>query len=121
MGGLLTEQEVASIRWALSDAFVDNEVDYAAIVRQIEMFEASEVRRILYSEVAPVCHHNLECTLPSVWSCFGKEALEDEIEEMLRRRGSSAVRRLLNTLHVKWLEYRYRYIWLEMVKFYGRG
>lgn len=29
----MTKQKRANVRWALSDAFVDNEVDYAPIAR----------------------------------------------------------------------------------------
>jgi hypothetical protein len=43
----MTKQQRADIRWALSDAFVDNQVDYAAIARQTEDFDKDEIKRIL--------------------------------------------------------------------------
>ncbi|APC19183.1 hypothetical protein BLL42_03985 [Pseudomonas frederiksbergensis] len=114
----MSKQERADIRWALSDAFVDNEVDYAAIVRQVKKFDMTEVKNILYSEVAPVCHSNLESILPTIWLCFNREELESDIEKMLEARKQSFLRRQLDTLLIKWLHYRYKYIWLEIAKHY---
>ncbi|MGY2292633.1 DUF7079 family protein [Pseudomonas sp. SDO528_S397] len=114
----ISKQERADIRWALSDAFVDNEVDYAAIVKQIKNFDMAEIKNILYSEVAPVCHSNLESILPTIWLCFNRKELEFDIEKMLEARKQSFFRRQLDRLFIKWLRYRYNYIWLEIARHY---
>ncbi|WDR34401.1 hypothetical protein NN484_18055 [Pseudomonas serboccidentalis] len=110
----MTKQQRADIRWALSDAFVDNEVDYAAIARQTEEFDRDEIKRILFEEVAPVCHSNLESTLPTIWLCFNRAELEDNIEKMLGAKKNSWFKRKANTLLVTWLKSRYKYIWIEI-------
>ncbi|WP_248804341.1 hypothetical protein [Pseudomonas sp. MWU13-2100] len=114
----ISKQERADIRWALSDAFVDNEVDYAAIVKQVKKFDMNKIKNILYSEVAPICHSNLESILPTIWLCFNREELESDIEKMLDARKKSFLRRQLDTLLIKWLQHRYKYIWLEIAKHY---
>ncbi|WP_426203858.1 DUF7079 family protein [Pseudomonas sp. TWP3-1] len=114
MEHLITSKERSDIRWALSDAFVDNEVDYAAIAREIEKFDPETIEEILFSEVAPVCHTNLESTLPAIWSCFNKEELESDIKHMLSLRKNSSIRKMFDHLLIKWLRYRYKYIWVEI-------
>ncbi|WPN56321.1 hypothetical protein [Pseudomonas sp. P9_31] len=114
----ISRQERADIRWALSDAFVDNEVNYAAIAKQVKDFDKKDIEDILFSEVAPVCHTNLESILPSIWSCFNREELESDIEKMLRLRQQSFFRRQLDKLLIEWLRYRYKYIWIEIAKHY---
>ncbi|MHA3736846.1 DUF7079 family protein [Pseudomonas sp. Eth.TT006] len=120
MGHSMTRQQRADVRWALSDAFVDNEVNYAAIARQTEEFDKDEVKRILFEEVAPVCHSNLESTLPTIWLCFNREELESDIEEMLETQKNSWIKKQLNTLLVKWLKHRYEYIWRNIEMQYGK-
>jgi hypothetical protein len=114
----MTKQQRADIRWALSDAFVDNQVDYAAIARQTEDFDKDEIKRILFEEVAPVCHSNLEITLPTLWICFNREELESDIEKMLSTKSENWVQRKTNDILVKWLKYKYKYIWQEIEKQY---
>ncbi|MFJ2485958.1 hypothetical protein [Pseudomonas sp. NPDC087639] len=118
MGRSMTKKERADVRWALSDAFVDNEVDYAAIARQTVEFDKDEIKRILFEEVAPVCHSNLESTLPSIWLCFNREELESDIEKMLQTQNQSWLRRKFDELLVNLLKHRYKYIWIELEKQY---
>lgn len=118
MGRSMTKKERADVRWALSDAFVDNEVDYAAIARQTIEFDKDEIKRILFEEVAPICHSNLESTLPTIWLCFNREELEEDIEKMLIAQKGSWLKRKTNSLLVKWLKQRYKYIWTEIEKNY---
>ncbi len=114
MGSSMTKQQRADVRWALSDAFVDNEVDYAAIARRTREFDRDEVKRILFEEVAPVCHSNLESTLPTIWLCFNREELEGDIEKMLEKKKNSWLKGKTNAFLVKWLMSRYAYIWTEI-------
>ncbi|EIK94051.1 hypothetical protein PMM47T1_24194 [Pseudomonas sp. M47T1] len=114
MGGSLIDQQRVKLWWALSDAFVDNDVDYAAMACEIQGVEPSVVKAILFSEVAPVCHTNLESVLPAIWACFNREELEDDIRNMLRAREISLFRRYRDRVTICWLQYRYRYIWVEL-------
>jgi len=112
----MTKQQRADIRWALSDAFVDNEVDYAYIAERIKSYDLKIVEDILYSEVAPVCFGNLETPVPPIWTGFKDEWLLDEIEKELRARQRSKMRRTFDKLKTLWLRYSYRYIWKEILK-----
>lgn len=118
MGRSMTKKQRADVRWALSDAFVDNEVDYAAIARQTIEFDKDEIKHILFEEVAPICHSNLESTLPTIWLCFNREELQEDIENMLKAQKSSWLKRKTKALLVKWLKQRYKYIWTEIEKHY---
>ncbi|GFM76624.1 hypothetical protein PSCICM_24430 [Pseudomonas cichorii] len=114
----ITLQDRANVWWALSDAFVDNEVDYAAIAKQVEHLEPEEIKSILYSEVAPVCHPNLGSVIPTIWLCFNRDELENDINEMLEARKKSSLRRQRDKLLTHRLSYRYQYIWQEIAKHY---
>ncbi len=114
----ISQQDRTNIWWALSDAFVDNEIDYAAIAKQVEHLEPEEVKSILYSEVAPVCHSNLGSVTPNIWFCFNRNELENDINSMLEARKKSHLRRQRDKLLTQWLSYRYKYIWLEIAKHY---
>ncbi|WP_332874552.1 DUF7079 family protein [Pseudomonas cichorii] len=118
MESSITQQDRANVWWALSDAFVDNEVDYAAIAKQVEHLEPKEVKSILYSEVAPVCHSNLGSVIPTIWLCFNRDELENDINAMLDARKKSSFRRQRDKLFTHWLSYRYKYIWQEIAKHY---
>lgn len=116
----MMDEELAYVYWALSDAFVDTEVDYEAIARQTEDYDPEEIRRILYHEVAPVCHTNLETVIPMIWSAFNLENLKADINEMLKAREKSNFRRQWDKLLIRWLEFRYGYIWKEIQKHYQK-
>jgi len=116
----MTDKELAYVYWALSDAFVDTEVDYEAIARQTEDYDPDEIKRILYHEVAPVCHTNLETVIPMIWSAFNLENLKADVEEMLRMRERSCFHRQRDKLLIRWLEFRYSYIWKEIQKQYKK-
>jgi hypothetical protein len=118
MGRAMTDEERSYVYWALSDAFVDTEVDYKAIARQTEAYDPEEIKRILYHEVAPVCHTNLETVIPLIWSAFNLENLEKDIKRTLKARNESYFRQKKDKLLIRWLEFRYKYIWLEIAKHY---
>ncbi|WP_249412059.1 hypothetical protein [Pseudomonas sp. Seg1] len=114
----ITASERYDVYWALSDAFVDNEVDYESIARQTEDYDPQEIKRILYEKVAPVCHTNLETVIPMIWSAFNREQLNSDIAKTLDARAQSRLRRQIDKLVIRWLEFRYKYIWREISKYY---
>ncbi|PXX50340.1 hypothetical protein SAMN05660489_06366 [Pseudomonas sp. LAMO17WK12:I10] len=118
MGHILTPQEKASIQIALAETFVDSVVDYAHIAERIRGYDLKIVEDILYSEVAPVCFSNLEAPVPPVWTGFKDDWLLNEIENELKARESSLIRRAFDKLKVAWLRYSYGYIWKEIMKNY---
>ncbi|MFL1513270.1 DUF7079 family protein [Pseudomonas prosekii] len=114
----MTDEERSYVYWALSDAFVDTEVDYEAIARQTEDYDREEVKRMLYHEVAPVCHSNLETVIPMIWSAFNLENLKADINKTIEERRKSYFRRKKDNLLIRWLEFRYKYIWVEISRCY---
>lgn len=66
---------------ALSDLFVDNEVDFKYIASVAKKFPVDTVEKILFEWVAPVCYTNLLTPAPSVWSGFDKKTLWVDICE----------------------------------------
>lgn len=66
---------------ALSDIFVDNEVDFKYIASVAKEFPVDTVEEILFEWVAPVCYTNLLTPAPSVWSGFDKKTLWIDICE----------------------------------------
>jgi hypothetical protein len=115
-----TEQQRFDVHWSLSDAFVDNEVNYAFIARETEDYDPQEIKRILYEEVAPVCHTNLETVIPMIWSAFNSEQLKADIAETLKARENSRFRRQIDKLLIRWLTFRYKYIWKEISRHYRK-
>lgn len=61
--------------YALSDLFVDNEVDYNHIASVAKLFPISYVEHVLFYYVAPTCHYNLTGPIPPVWTCFDRDEL----------------------------------------------
>lgn len=58
---------------ALSDIFIDNEVDFKYISSVAEKFSVEIVEKILFEWVAPVCYTNLLTPAASVWIGFDKK------------------------------------------------
>ncbi|WP_258028798.1 DUF7079 family protein [Pseudomonas protegens] len=115
----ITPVQRDTIRYLLSDAFVDNEVDYAYIARETQAYDRAAVERILYEEVAPVCYINLMSVIPEIWIGFERESLLEEIEDSLALRRSSRWQAFRDRLFIRWIRFRGAYIWEEICKHYG--
>lgn len=116
MGHLLSQMDRSLIRQALSDAFIDNEVDYADIAKQVSDFEDEVVEQIFFSEVAFVCHSNLETPIPPIWTAFDREWLDIEIDKALKAREKSYIKRRIDQLLIVFLRWRYSDIWQSIKK-----
>lgn len=119
MSARTTPEQLAEIRYVLSDAFIDNEVDYAYIARETQAYDRSEVERILYEEVAPVCYVNLMSVIPEIWIGFERESLLEEIEDSLALRRSSRWQAFRDRVFIRWIRFRGAYIWEEICKHYA--
>ena len=111
MGNFLSPADRSLMRQALSDAFVDNDVDYANIAKRVRSFEPEVLEQIFFSEVAPVCHSNLETPVPPIWTAFDGQWLDMEIDKMLKGREQSYVLRQKDRLFVTYLKWRYSDLW----------
>lgn len=111
MGSVLTRDERIRLWSALSDAFVDNKVDYADIARQLAGFDRATVEAAFFEDVAPVCYSNLQAPIPPIWTAFDSTWLTETIYSTQEARRTSAFRRLLDQAFVAYLRYRLRDEW----------
>lgn len=111
MADILSKAERSSIRHALSDAFVDNEVDYTDIAKRVKDFDYNTVEQIFFHEVAPVCHSNLETPVPPIWTGFDKEWLDQEIEKLQKASAQGYFKRLKQDILIATLKWKYTTTW----------
>lgn len=71
---------------ALSDIYVDNEVDFICISSMAKDFPVTIIEEVLFEWVAPVCYTNILTPAPSVWSRFYKKALWIDICDYRNKR-----------------------------------
>lgn len=64
---------------ALSELFIDNEVDYHYIAAEVKSYPLEQVKKALFYDVAPVCYFNLMTPIPPVWAGFNEKWLLLEI------------------------------------------
>lgn len=95
----------------LSDVFVDNEIDYPAIARQLAGYDRAAIKATFFEEVAPVCHSNLQAAIPPIWTAFDSTWLADTIDSYLRARRASRLRRMRDQLLSAYLRFRLREEW----------
>ncbi|MDY7579536.1 hypothetical protein RGU70_14565 [Herbaspirillum sp. RTI4] len=110
----MTDLEREKIWDALSDIFVDTEIEYIYITRHLKGFDIKEIKKILFREVAPVCGGNLMCVAPPVWGCFNEEEVRADIYTMLEKRKKSFFYRLVNEFCILFFRLFYRSSWLEL-------
>ncbi|WP_446678128.1 DUF7079 family protein [Stutzerimonas nitrititolerans] len=107
----MTRDERIRLWTALSDAFVDNEVDYRAIARQLAGFERAAVKAAFFEEVAPVCYSNLQAPIPPIWTAFDGTWLAEAIDGNEQVRQASTFHRMRHRIFVAYLRYRLREEW----------
>ncbi|MFE8728497.1 DUF7079 family protein [Aeromonas hydrophila] len=70
---------------ALSDLFVDNEVDFELIAQVAQGFPVAHVEMVLFEWVAPVCYTNTLAPVPPIWTGFERDSLWVEVQRLLAR------------------------------------
>lgn len=76
---------------ALSDLFVDANVDYKHIAGVAKNYSVEEVEFALFERVAPVCISNMLAPVPPVCWYFDKEQLVADIESLVKKRVEQGV------------------------------
>lgn len=113
-GAGATDRRREDLWEALSDLFIDNEVDYAAIARQVAGEPLPELERILFEEVAPYCGPNLLTPVPPVWSGFSRESLVAGIRARLQRIRVSRFAALRHRCLVRYLRWQFAAEWRQL-------
>lgn len=116
MGRVLTRAERVRLWSALSDAFVDNPVDYAAIARQLAAYPRDRVETAFFEDVAPVCYSNLQAPIPPIWTAFDSTWLAETIDGIHRARRASVLRRLRDSAWVAYLRHRLKPEWESIAR-----
>lgn len=87
---------------AISDVFVDNEIDYhdvaASLTRNCPNMALPLLREVFFGEVAPALASNGMTPAPEVWTGFDSDKVVEKISEMLLHRHRSCVYRVGNRL-----------------------
>lgn len=110
------ESAVASDRqeaiWeALSDAFVDRDVDYALVAKDLFGIPVAELKEIFFVEVAPYCAPNLLTVVPPIWTGFEPANLARSIREMQAHNQRCIATRLKHRVVVAFYRVYFRKLW----------
>lgn len=101
---------------ALSDLFIDNEINYSAIANKVQNYSSDTIEYSLFYEIAPICSPNLSSSIPFVWSFFEIDAIAPLIEEHILRYGSEKLYKLKIDILVCYYKFQYKSEWLELQK-----
>ncbi|MDQ1885558.1 hypothetical protein RA180_16350 [Aeromonas salmonicida] len=101
---------------ALSDLFVDNEVDFEYIARVSRAFPIPHVEKALFEWVAPVCHTNTLTPVPPIWTGFERDSLWTEIQSLLAEEAKAGFARKLSiTLRQFYLRRKFADEWCRLL------
>jgi hypothetical protein len=112
----LSEADREEIWDILSDLFIDNEVDFECIARQLAAIERDpeRIKRILFAEVAPCCGRNLMAVIPPIWSGFDRASLIDEIRKTQAQNRNSIVARWRHNMFARYCRWYFREDWRKL-------
>lgn len=95
MADTVTTEERRTCWLAMSDLFVDNEVDYRHVAEQLirncPNMPVALLKQVFFSEVAPELASNGMTPAPSVWMEFDSDQVVSGISNMLARRQRSVL------------------------------
>lgn len=111
MANTLSDERREEVWGALSEVFVDNEIDFALIASQVADVDLFELEQIFFNEVAPHCGPNLMSAIPPVWSGFDCNELASGIRTMQARNRSSLLARLRHKGFVAYCRRYFRHEW----------
>lgn len=102
---------------ALSNAFVDNEVDFKCIAKEVKGYPIEEVEFAFFERVAPVCIYNMLTPAPPICWYFDKDELVADIEAMIEKRSRKGLLGSIKFAVERWcIGFLARRIW-AVIKF----
>ena len=114
MESALSEERRADVWEGLSEVFVDNAVDYAALRRGVVGVPLDELKCIFFTEVAPHCGANLLASAPPIWIGFDRDRLAMRIRAMLASARRSVWGRLRHCVTVALCRWMFAPLWREV-------
>jgi len=102
---------------ALSDLFIDNDVNYPRIAEKLAAFGANveTLEYIFFQEVAAFCGMNLLVSIPPVWVSFNREELCSGIKTIIQENEKSLMKRMRHKGYVVFLRWYFRKEWKEHI------
>lgn len=100
---------------ALSDLFIDNEISYDYIAQRVAHLSVSEIKQILFCEVAPVCMSNLLVLTPTNAKGFSEEYIIPKVQQHLQKMHDSWLYRKRVTAKIKFYKFCLRQDWQKLV------
>lgn len=114
MGDFLTREDRIKVWAALSDVFVDNDVNYTAVASALAGYDRSTIEDAFFNDVAPVCYSNMQAAIPPIWTAFDRTWLEETIGSVKLARRNSRFRELRDRLFIAYLRWRLKSEWLAI-------
>ncbi|XZG68813.1 DUF7079 family protein [Chitinibacteraceae bacterium HSL-7] len=99
---------------ALSDLFVDNEVNYQDIANKIRGIELDVLEQVLFEEVAPYCAPNLSVAAPPIWTGFERVSLLQGIRSTIDTSDATLWGRFKRRIHITYLRRTFGDDWQEL-------
>lgn len=100
---------------ALSDLFVDGDIDHEHIANQVLHLSISEVEQILFYEVAPVCMSNLLMPAPTVCERFSESYVLPRVRQHLDKMQSNQFYQRKILLKIKLYRIFLKHDWLKLM------
>lgn len=117
MADKLTEKDLC---FALSDLFIDNEIDYSYIAKTAIHFELTYVENVLLELVAPVLWRTF-FSIVHEWVGYDKDWLwEEAIKVSVANQKSGWIKSQILKIRRKFMAYMLRKKWDALVKEYNR-
>lgn len=109
----LSDREAVWI--ALSDLFVDHDINHEQIANQIAHLSISEVAQILFYEVVPVCMGNLLMPTPIVCERFSEDYVVSRVTQHLQKMQSNRFYRRTVLLKITLYRIFLKQDWLKLM------
>ncbi|WP_392564622.1 hypothetical protein RHO13_03965 [Orbus wheelerorum] len=107
MGNILREKELYI---ALSDLFIDNEVNYKNIASVAKLFPVEHVKNVLFNYVAPACYYNTTTPVPPICYFFDADELMHDINK-IKKDENSFFGRMKMYFFSKYLQLKFNHEW----------
>lgn len=95
---------------ALSDLFIDNEIDYKGVAAIAKNFSIDEVNTVFFTLIAPACYTPPSNPVPYIWSMYDPKELMENIEKQKKMRCS---KNWIDKIKIRIQELYLRYIYDE--------
>lgn len=95
---------------ALSDLFIDNQIDYNRIAHVAKLFPIDYVEYVLFNYVAPVCYYNTVTPVPPVCYFFDRDELINKIDN-IKKNENSPVNKIKMPLFSLYLKFKFKHEW----------